>query len=533
MRRWNERRMSHHMSPFDQHQPAVKPLTVLIVAYLFPPLAGGGIPRVQKLVKYLNRMGVHTIVLTVEPPPGMVEDPTLLNDIPAHTPISRVPLPRWMNAFLGLWRRRSESEKGKQDGTHSVDAKLHETAQEHGQARSLNMKQGQTDQRNTVFRKGPQKLKQSVQKLVAHALNWLRARIFVPDDEVVWVRGAVRAGMRVIERYPVDLIFSSSGPLSNHLVARALKRKTHLPWVADFRDPWTENMHRTSIRWRLALEKRMEKSVFEEADAITTVTESFAQDFKRLYPARDVHVIYNGFDPEDFMELKGSPPNAPLTFAYTGILYGKRHPRYFFQALKRLIDNGMIRPDDVRLEVAGVLDYPGRSENRDALIALGLETVVRDHGFLPHREALALLKTSHVLIVFGDQEATAGRYIPGKLFEYMAIGRPILGLLKPGEASRIIEQFALGVHADPSDVDEIEEALRHIVTLYRSGALLKDVAHCSSKDRFSADERLSADERFTSEACLALEDRLRRFRRDVQAEAFYALFQSVVGAKRR
>lgn len=472
-----------------------KPLTVLIVAYLFPPLAGGGVPRVQKLVKYLNRLGVHTIVLTVDPPPGMVEDPALLNDIPSHTPIYRVPLPRWMRIFLNVWRRPTRRAKHVDQAPKEI---------EHPPAPKL-----------YTWLKAPQKrLKALLRRGAKGMLDWLRARLFIPDDEVVWVKHAVRVGRQALERYPVDLIFSSSGPVSNHLVARALKRQTKLPWVADFRDPWTENMHRTTIRWRLWLEKRMEKSVFEEADAITTVTESFAHDFKKLYPERDVHVIYNGFDPEDFTGLDGTPPKAPLTLAYTGILYGKRHPRYFFQALRRLIDDGTIGMEDLRLEIAGILDYPGHRDNHEAIALLGLEKVVIDHGFLPHRQALALLKRAHVLVIFGDQDHTAGRYIPGKLFEYMAIGRPILGLMKPGEARALIERLGLGFHADPESVEEIEQALRRVVTRFRNG------------ERFSEDEAFfdmpAASRQAAPQAALA------RFRRDEQAKQFYQLFQSLV-----
>ena len=488
------------MSLMNHEKPMDKPLTVLIVSYLFPPLAGGGIPRVQKLVKYFNRLGVHTIVLTVDPPPGMVEDPALLNDIPSHTPIYRVPMPRWFHIVLSLWRRPSRRAHGSNQAQDNAE-------------------QPSQPKNNTWLRQRRYHLKQSLRAWAKRFIDWWRVRLLIPDDEVVWVKHAVQVGKQALERYPVDLIFSSSGPVSNHLVARALKRQTKLPWVADFRDPWTENMHRTTIRWRLWLEKRMEKSVFLEADAITTVTQSFAHDFKRLYPERDVQVIYNGFDPEDFTALKGSPPAAPLTLAYTGILYGKRHPRYFFQAIRRLIDDGTIDENTLRLEVAGILDYPGHHENHDAIVSLGLEKVVIHHGFLPHHQALALLKRSHVLVIFGDQDQTAGRYIPGKLFEYMAIGRPILGLLKSGEASALIQRLGLGFHADPESVEAIEQALRDIVTRFRKGELLSS--------------EWTTSERMEPPADKARHEALLPFRRDEQAKMFYRLFQSLVNTDKQ
>jgi len=402
--------------------------SVLIICYIFPPIGGGGVPRPLKMAKYLGEFGWKVHVLTVEPAYHVTLDPSLLAQLPAEVTIHRAK--EW----------KPFPKPGAAAPVSSVSA-------------------GQQPSRASV--------KTVLKKQVVQLLKKAKPYLLIPDDQILWLPNAVKLGREIMKREKPDVLFSTSGPVTNHLVARKLAREFDCKWVADFRDPWTQNMHTSGIAWRERMEERMEADVMLEADAITTVTATFAHNFRSKHQERikRLELIYNGFDQADFEGLAASH-TAPGKFhvVYAGILYQKRNPRLLLHAIRELIDAGEVDPGDLLLSFAGVFDYPGYSENRDCVEHLGLGEIVRVIGNLPHKEALGLMKGADALLLIGDVSADAGAYIPGKLYEYMGIGKPILALNKAGEATEIIEKFQLGQVADPEDKDAIKQAY---VRLYK------------------------------------------------------------------
>lgn len=426
---------------------------VLLVSYLFPPIAGGGVPRPLKMVKYLPQYGWEPIVLTVDPEYHVSLDESLLGQVPPQTLIYRA---KEFNPYASINRLRV-GRKAK--STQGEDRAAMEKAGEKGGAPLSRPQQGPSL---------PGRLKQSLFQFLKKGKNYL----LIPDDHILWVPFAIRLGLKAIRENKVDLIYSTSGPYSSHLVARRLAYITGLPWVADFRDPWTQNMHRTGIVYREWIEERMERSVMREATAVTTVTQSFARNFKEKFPEiRRIEVIHNGYDPEDYEKIEGKPDDQRLTFAYTGIFYQERNPRLFLRAVRELIDEGKIGQSEIRIKFAGVFDYPGYHENQDAVMQYGLKEIVQVMGYLPHRESLTLLKSSHVLLLISDTAPGSENYIPGKLFEYIAVKRPILAFSLPGEATRIIDRFLLGRAVSPTDLEEMKKAIHLFYMAWKEGRL--------------------------------------------------------------
>ncbi len=414
---------------------------VLIVAYLFPPIGGGGVQRALKMAKYLQEFGWEPHVLTVEPQYHVSLDHSLLEQLPPGVHV----------------HRSKELSLGAPPAVVSS-----------GESKSGN--------------EGSPGLVSRVKKLVFPTLKKLKKYLLVPDDQILWLPYAMKKGMQVIKDHQIDVIFSTSGPYTNHLVGLYLKRKTETPWIADFRDPWTQNMHRTEIAWREWLEDRLERMVLRESDILLTVTRSFAENFKQKFSEeiRRVEVIHNGFDPEDYKELqavKGDDPSV-CSFIYTGIFYKERNPRLFLKAIKELLDEGKLEREKIRLKFAGVFDYPGYSENMDCVRELGLDDLVHVLGHLPHQQALTELKKSDVLLLVGDTAPDSGHYIPGKLFEYMAIGKPILALSLKGESTQIIENYTLGEVVDPGNLAEIKAG---ILSLYKQWLEPAEAANVSER----------------------------------------------------
>lgn len=410
---------------------------VLLVSYHFPPIAGGGVPRPLKMTKYLPQFGWTPVVLTVEPEYHVSLDTSLLGQVPEGVAIYRAK--EW-NPYQRLNRLRSnEGGAAKRDSENRP----------HKPSASA-------------------RVKASIFQLLKKAKN----AFLIPDDQRFWVSRAVRLGLKAIREQQVDIIFSTSGPYSSHLVARKLAKKTGLPWIADFRDPWTQNMHRSGIAWREWIEEKMERSVMEGATAITTVTQSFATNFLYKYPRiRRMEVIHNGYDPADFLDIAANKATDRLVFAYTGIFYQERNPRLFLQAISELIATGQLHKEEILLRFAGVFDYPGYSDNHDAVQRFGLEDLVEVLGFLPHRQSLSLLKGADVLLLINDTAPGSEAYIPGKLYEYLAVERPILAFSLAGEASAIIERFHLGKVVPPTDLILLKEAIMEFVQAWREDRL--------------------------------------------------------------
>ncbi len=444
---------------------------VLIVSYQFPPIAGGGVPRPLKMSKYLPQFGWNPVVLTVDPEYNVSLDPSLLGQVPEGVPIYRAK--EW-NPYQKLNRLRA-NDGGKSQGI---------------------VEEGNKQKPGALAR---------VKSGIFLFLKKVKNFVLIPDDHRFWVPSAVRLGLKAIQEQNIDVIFSTSGPYSSHLVARKLAKRTGLPWIADFRDPWTQNMHRSGIAWRERIEARMERSVMEQATAITTVTHAFAHNFLSKYPyIRRMEVIHNGYDPEDFLDIPVNKVEGKIVFAYTGIFYQERNPRLFLQAIAELIEAEQLRKEEVLIRFAGVFDYPGYRDNQDVVRRFDLEVVVEVLGFLPHQQSLSLLKSSDVLLLINDTATGSEAYIPGKLYEYLAVERPILAFSLAGEASKIVERFHLGKVVLPTDVTLMKQAILEFVQAWRENKL---------GEQFSFDNDLAS---------------LAQYQRDTQARQLASLMNQLI-----
>ncbi|WP_232695724.1 glycosyltransferase family 4 protein [Brevibacillus daliensis] len=476
-----------------------KKQSVLIISYLFPPIGGGGIPRALKMAKYLGEYNWNVHVLTTDPAYHATLDNSLLAQVPADVQIHRA------KELTSLLRKPAPAIAKQTTG------KTEQGTESKGDSTNTTNKEEVTTTHTVSTPSAPSLLGKFKGKAFSFAKK-IKSYILIPDDQILWYPEAVKAGRKLLREKKIDVIFSTSGPVTNHLVARKLAEEFGCKWIADFRDPWTQNMHRSGIGWRERLEEKLEEKVMRKADVITTVTATFAKNFTNKYPSQiqRVELIYNGFDRADFRDLM-PVKEVPGRFhaAYAGILYQKRNPRLLLAAIKELIDEGKVNSNEISLSFAGVFDYPGYTENQDCVNALGLQDVVRVLGNLPHKEALGLMKGADALLMIGDVTPDAGAYIPGKLYEYMGVGKPILALHMPGEAADIIRSFQLGQVADPMNKEAIKEAY------YKLFQAWKQEQETSTETK--------RDESFY--------DRVRPYERREQAGQLARLMNEVVGQK--
>ncbi len=435
----------HDVSP-----KASRPTRLLVVTYYFPPSGGAGVQRPLKWVRYFRETGIEPVVLTVRAGAYPALDASLQADVPVGTTVVRTRAP---DPF-GLYGRLTGRSRGE-----AVAARTGTV----GQSRSL-----------------PER-----------ASRWARANLFVPDARVGWVPFAVRAAHRLYRETPVDAVLTTGPPHSAHLVGRALARRLGLPWIADLRDPWTD-IHYTGAlgrsAWAQRLDARLEASVLREASALITVTAPLQDAFAQK-AGRPVALVRNGFDPADFPAVGPAPARGPFEVLYTGTLYDVPHG--LLEALAWLRGEGV----DVPLRIVGAAP----EALVEAAARRGIADLVRFGPPVPHDEAVALMRAAALLLITVEAWSYAAGVVPGKTYEYLASGRPALGLgPADGDAAAVLRDTGGGTFRAPGDVDSIAAVLREHAAAWaagtpRAGAPAEALAPYSRRVQTAAVARIVQD----------------------------------------
>ncbi|HUF10771.1 MAG TPA: glycosyltransferase [Rhodothermales bacterium] len=414
---------------------------MLVITYYWPPSGGSGVQRWLKLCKYLPEFGWEPIVYTPENPDASLTDPSLAANIRTDQRVIKHPIVEP--------RRIYGKVIGKGKGGADSDEILY--------------------------------LDPSQRSWKQNALVWARSNLLIPDARSLWIRPSVRFLSGYLRDNPVDAIISTGPPHSMHVIARNVKRKLGLPWIADFRDPWTGIVYFDRLplsKWALRKHRSLEGSVLREADAVVDVTPSWAENDRRR-GAKRVVTIYNGFDPAD------RPEDAPaasrrFTISHLGVLTADRNHEAFWDALSAIADGRADFKKDLEVRLIGRAD---RSVTQSSE-RIGLGENVVDVGYLPHGDAVREMHAAAVLLLpINRRQHTDPGIIPGKLYEYLASGRPIL-LIGPtdGDAAEIVRQSGAGVVCDYDDLAGIRTAISGWYDRHTSGILS---AESSDIEKFS------------------------------------------------
>lgn len=407
---------------------------VLVIACAFPPTGGPGVQRTVKFVKYLPLFGWTPIVWASEVLPGLPEDRTLLSDVPPGVCVHRIGQDR---------AARLMNRVGQIVGGHLFPG--------------AGWVSGRLD------------------GVRAH-----RAAQMLPDDQIGWARRTLGSIERSMATFSPEVIYSTYSPASNHWIALQLKRSTGLPWVADFRDLWTDDYRyqERSARRRVA-HRTLEQEVLESADVVVGVTRRQTEILAGHVPQRrDRFVtITNGYDPADFAGVRpkssgvadGALPScsgsAPFAISHVGRLCRRRTPDALFEGLAKFVG---ACGDSAGSVVFNVVGHAGRAVV-ERLRSIGL--VVHTHGQVHHGDAVAHMRGSHLLLLPIPEGPNSDSVIPGKLFEYLAAGRAILLIgSEKGEAARIVSGCGAG-RAVPFDAEAIAASLLKSFLAWRAGQL--------------------------------------------------------------
>jgi len=384
---------------------------VLIITYYWPPSAGSGVQRWLKFSKYLPEFGWEPVIFTPENPDFELKDSSLLKDIPDDLEVLKFP----------IWEPYSIFRKLKKE-------KLKDTAKI---------------------------LEREKKKPMDKLAIWLRANLLVPDPRVFWVKPSVEYLSQILESNKIDAVITTGPPHSLHLIGLKLKRKTGVKWLADFRDPWSTWEFLDVLPMHALVRKqhqKLEANVLKEADAVVTISPTFRKEIANI-AKREVHLITNGFDstdlPADFSDPSRAQDN--ISIVYTGIIDSIRDPLPFLEAFKAAYMGHQI---EARLTFVGkvsdkITDYIYSDPWLQRHIDLA--------GYVSHREVFTYYEKAHLLLLILTNTKNAKGNIPGKLFEYIATGRPIIGLGDPmGDAAQIIREAGAGevfAHESKSEME--------------------------------------------------------------------------------
>lgn len=377
---------------------------VLIITYYWPPAGGAGVQRWLKLSKYLPESGWMPVIYTPDVAESPVDDPTLLADVRDDMQIIRRPI--WEPYHIYKWLT------GKKKSERVNAGFLHEG-------------------KPPVWRE--------------RISVWIRGNFLIPDPRCFWIRPSVRYLTRFLKEHPVDAIISTGPPHSMHMIALKLKQKTGLPWVADFRDPWTkiDFYHRLQLtRWADKRHRKLERQVLHTADAVLTIGWNSAEEFRQL-GAVDPKVVPNGYDPDDFKDLPKFQYDK-FTITHAGVMNDDRNPALLWEALSELVKNHDGFEKDLEIRLIGKVDFTVK----EALEKAGLISCTRLIPYLTHHDAVRAMASSAVLLLSINNSPTAPGILTGKLFEYLAVGRPVL-CISPvkGDSERVLSETQRGICA--------------------------------------------------------------------------------------
>ncbi|HEX9744596.1 MAG TPA: glycosyltransferase [bacterium] len=393
---------------------------VLCIAYLFPPRAGVGVQRITKFVRYLPDHGWRPIVLTVSKPHGSFPlDYSYLREIPKSVIVEKAPSlePYHFYRMLG-GRKRQDSADFRQTldggGNLGFGGKIYSA---------------------------------------------LQSAFLIPDPKIGWFLPAMKKAREIFRKYKIDLILSTSPEATDHVIARALARELKVPWVMDFRDPWTTSLY--SIKrpyWAKRKEEELELSCLIEASAISVVQPRYMDEYIDKYPILDshsdkFHVLPNGFDPGDIEKIDPRKFSR-WTLVYTGSISYPRNPEPFLRGWKLACEKSSEFKNNAGCLFMG--EFNSRfHEMAPGFIAQGLET----EGFKERGDVYSAQLGSGALLLLSEG------YVTGKAYEYLAAKKPILAITDGTDLAELVLRSRSGAVISPSKINKIADTL---ITLYEN-----------------------------------------------------------------
>ena len=411
---------------------------VLVITYYWPPAGGPGVQRWLKFIKYFRDFGIEPVVYIPKNPHYPLMDESLIADVP-----------------------------------NDVKIIAHRIFEPYGVSKLISGKKTKRISSGIITERN--------QSALERIMLWIRGNLFIPDARKFWVNPSGRFLGPILKEEGIETIITTGPPHSVHLIGLKLKELSGLQWIADFRDPWTSIGYHQKLKLTTSAQKKhneLERKVLNTADKIVVTSRTTMQEFQGL-TTKPIKVITNGFDR---VERKPVSLDEKFSISHIGSMLTKRNPRNLWKVLGELVRENADFKDSLQLNFVGVVGQ----DILDSLDEFGLRAYANVIGYVPHEEALIYQEKSQILLLVEiDSKETIG-IIPGKFFEYLRAGRPILGIGPENwEVAAMIAETASGAVFDHCQESGLKEVLLNWFQLFRENALTTSALNI---ERFSRRE---------------------------------------------
>ncbi len=382
--------------------------------------------RSAKFAKYLPKFGWRPTVWTADAVDGLPSDPTLARDLPREVTVHAHRAGSGVQAFRRSLRGFLDVGEG---------ARLRSAASQVARAIDWRLQ------------------------------SWLANGPF-PDDCAAWARRSMRPLEKLIEEEGVDLLYSTFSPASNHMLALELKKRTAIPWVADFRDLWTDDYrYREPSPRRRTAQRELEQEILRTADAVVGVSRTQTEILAARVPADSgkFHTITNGYDPADFDDplIGRRTKREDFVLAYVGRLDAQRTSPALWEGLAKFAERLENNRPRVLLRMTGHVN----AKAKERIIASGMRCEFLD--YVPHGDAIRSMREADALLLIAPLGPNCKTVIAAKVFEYLAARRPIVLVGPPGgECERLVRSCRAGVTA-PFEATSIATALARVFNAWK------------------------------------------------------------------
>jgi glycosyltransferase involved in cell wall biosynthesis len=422
---------------------------VLVITYYWPPSGGSQVLRWLKFSKYLPEFGWTPVIYTPENPEPQETDLSLIKEIPAEITIIKHPI--WEP--YRLYKMFSRKGKNENISTAFISEK---------KSNSL------TDKTS----------------------NFIRSNFFIPDARRFWIKPSFRYLRKYLAQNHADLIVSSGPPHSMHMIALLLKNTLKIPWIADFRDPWTNidyYNHLLLTSWADKKHHRLEKKVLTTADYVVAVSPTMKEEFVRT-GAKKVKTITNGYDdyPINTDRIKR---DKKFSILHVGSIPGTRNAETLWKVLAQLAASEKGFADNLQITLIGKVDYTVI----ESLKKNNLMSFTAREKYMPHIKALERMAMAQVLLLLINNTPNAACILTNKFYEYLSVRRPILGIGPPdGDAAAILKITKAGKIYDFDDFEGMKQNVLSFYSLYLKNKLEIDSKNIDRFSRFNLTKELVA-----------------------------------------
>lgn len=413
---------------------------VLFIAYHFPPMGASPVQRTLKFVKYLSRMGYKVTVLTATDSRYAFSDQTLIRDIPENVTVIRVP---------DLYKEPSElSYKEQQDILDFLCC---------------------IDRSESYV----EAIKTAQEEQVLYTL---------PDRNVMWAIKTYRSINELVDISSFSVIYSTAPYWCPHILCYLLKMQYGVPWIADYRDPWAASTEYIDAVYpfmtpqEVVLSRDIERRILEKVDAIIVAGENWTNMFREQYAISDdrLFVISNGYDEEDFTNIEFClSKNEKFTLCYNGLLGYNRRPEVILKAIAQLIEDGLIAKESIQWIFNGEEDEKRCREEIEAFDKYGIAIM---NGMIPHQRSIEIAMQSDLMVLFGEKGSMARLNYPGKFYEYLRMGRPILCISdSDSPQAEILGKTGMGVNFGFDNHNGIKDYIRKLYVSWKNSSRMTPI----------------------------------------------------------